>query len=467
MVKIPNEDLWVAPAPLTDDEVARLEHAGTVTDKFTVTTDAGRTLIGHIYQGTFTDRIRHTSRGTKVYTEPYLAVDPDGRPHAALRTRTQAAKMCRDMYPTWLDLRARTALADDPGEAMHRWDAARPRSHKTEAARADGVFGVGPSDLGKCEKAIEYRERPPEDYTPIDIPKSAAIVGTLLHDAITEARRSMYPWRQYAHPVNIPGLDTPGECDEYDPIVGRVVDYKTASRYKWDRNGDDGPPEHEWEQVMLYGFGLAHEGHLVLEVELLYLNRESGEWESFTRPYSDLAAKRALNRLHALIDALDAGESLPRRTPSGELMGPTVNTICARYCPAVAHCWQLDEVPDHRTPEGYLHVQPDDDGAIAGTLKVYKDAQATESASKKAKEHAKALLTGLEPGVYGDYTLKWGSGSTRKDKDGRIGQLDAAMRFAIDTDTPPPDPDELDYPQTTTKGSISVGKVRAAKREGP
>lgn len=357
---------------------------------------------------------------------------------------------------------------DDPNNVIHLWDKSRARSGKTDRARADGKFGVGPSDLSACQKAVEFRERPPEGHEPVDVPKSAAIIGTLIHDAATAARSAMYPWRQFGVPVHVPGLDVPGEADEVDPIIGRVTDYKTASSYKWEKVGVSGPPDGEWEQVLTYAFGLIDAGYTIEEVELLYVNRETGEWESHKRRYDQTAALAAVGRLHALLDALDAGDPLPRRRGDTDLLGPTVDTLCARYCPHVKACWNLDEVPEGRTPEGFLLVQADDDGAIANTLAVYDEARTAETEAGRAKEYARTLLQGLEPGTYGPYTLNWTGGkpSTKPDPKARVTQLEDAMRFAIATGEVPPDPDELPYPTTTTTRakSISVKPVRKAKR---
>lgn len=370
-------------------------------------------------------------------------------------------------YPEVVE-QAHAAADDDFNNVIHLWDKARPRSGKTARARAEGRFGVGPSDLSSCEKAIEFRERPPEGHEPVDVPKAAAIVGILLHDAATNARVAIYPWRQFGVQVHIPGLDEPGEADEVDPIIGRVTDYKTASGYKWDKVGKDGPPDGEWEQVQTYGLGLIDAGYTINEVELLYVNRETGEWESHKRPYDHDAALAAVGRLHAIMDALEAGDPLPRRRRNDDLLGPTVNTLCARYCPHVKTCWNLDDVPPGRTPEGFLLVQADDDGSIARTLGVYDEARTAEGEAKKAKEYARTLLEGLEPGEYGPYILNWtgGKASSKPDPQGRIAVLEQAIIDAIDTGTPPPHPTELPYP-TVTKTSakaISVKPVRKAKR---
>lgn len=361
---------------------------------------------------------------------------------------------------------AKLAADDDPNIAIHEWDAARPRSSKTADAHGDGQFGVGPSDFGQCQKAIEFRERPPEGYEPVPVSKSAAIIGTLIHDAVATARQSLYPWRRFNVPVTVPGLDRDGEADEYDPIIGRVTDLKTAGSYKWDVVGKYGPPDSEWEQVMTYGLGLEDAGETVNELELLYLNRDSGLWEPYLRPYSRPAALTALSKLHAVMEALEAGDPLPRQRGDDVLLGPTVNTLCARFCPAVKTCWNLDEVPPTRTPEGFMLVPADDDGLIAATLTEYDAARTTATEAKKRQDYAKTLLAGLDPGPYGDHTLRWtggGPGTAKPDLQGRVEQLEGAIRTAIITATLPPDPEMLPWPTVTKPSSVRI-EVKAIRK---
>lgn len=376
----------------------------------------------------------------------------------------------REVAAQLYEHRAHQAATEDPGKVMHAWDAGRPRTSKTATARDAGKWGVGPSDHTSCHKQIEYRERPPEGYVPDPVDKSAAIMGTLIHDALTVARQEAYPWRMFGVKVLVPGLDVEGEADEFDPVTGRVTDYKTAGDYKWDRIGKLGPPDGEWKQVLDYALGLEDFGHTVTEVELLYANRASGLWESFKRPYSRDAALAGVLELHGIIDSLDAGHPLPRVRSGDELLGPTVNALCARYCPAVRHCWNLDEVPPERTPEGWLLVRDDVDGAVTATLTEYDDARAAAREGKKRQDYTRALLEGLEPGRYGDMTLNWSGGnlgSPRPDPVARVVQLETEMLTAAEQGRAPVDPVTLPYPETrkVSPVTIQVKPVRAAALE--
>lgn len=370
--------------------------------------------------------------------------------------------MCRADYRAWLTRKRAHELADEhPRVAISQWDRTRKRSGKTGRARAEGKFGVGPSDLNACPKAVEYRENPPADYEPVETDRSGAWIGSLLDGALKRARKVRYSWRRFDVPVHVPGLDSPGEADEYDPIIGRVVDYKTAGKWKWDRLGEDGPPEGEWEQLAVYGLGLEEAGEHVTELEIIALNREKGHFESFRRPYNRNAAIAALSRLHAMMDALHAGRSLERSR-----LGPTTDSICARFCPAVRHCWNLDEVPEDRTPESWLLVH--DDATIEQILTDYVAASAQETPAKNTKSYlSKALLTGIPEGRYGDITLKWTGGNVldpKPDLEARTEQLEQQMRLHRELGVPIPDPEDLPFPTRTdtSRVAISIRPVRKA-----
>lgn len=372
---------------------------------------------------------------------------------------------CRRFWPARgerLRLRALAAFDEDLMVPIAEADKARPRSRKTEEARAAGQFGVGPSDIGSCRKRIEYRENPPPDFEPIDVDHASAYEGTLLHDGITKARRARYPWRKFGVVVHVPGLDRPGEADEVDPILGLCVDYKTAGSYKWDMVGDYGPPESEWDQVFMYGLGLEDAGIPVEHVELHYYNRENfRNPERFRRPYSRARALAAVQRLHAILDDLDAGRELPR-----DESGPSTSSICRNWCEAVLHCWNVAEADlNRRSPESWLlvHDDPDVEKAIAAYLEAH---ETLVKPGEATKEEQKVLLDGIPFGRYGDYTWQQSGGKSSwvDDRIARAEQLEAEMHAARQEGRPPQDPDVLPVPQRekVTPTQRRAGRVRKA-----
>lgn len=370
--------------------------------------------------------------------------------------------LCRADYRAALTREKALAAADRTlGEDLAAYDRLRPRSRKTADARADGEFGVGPSDLKACPKAVEYRERPPSDYVPVPILKRAAHMGTAIDEGVKRARHRLYPWREHDRKVYLPGLDRPGELDEWDPILGRVVDFKSAGDWVWEKIGREGAVVEDVDQTMLYGLGLEEAGETVREVQVIYVHRDTGLDESFTFAYSRPRALAALSRLHAMVTALEEGRPLERTR-----LGPTVDPICARHCPAVRHCWGLDAVPADRTPEGFALVH--DDADVERILVDYLAAHDQERPAKETKTYiSKALLPGVEPGRYGDVVLGWTGGNLgepKPDPQARVRQLEDALRLAREVGATPADPDTLPYPTRRDVSSvrISIKRVRAA-----
>lgn len=375
---------------------------------------------------------------------------------------------CRRYWPARgerLRLRALAVIDEPLLVPIAEADKARPRSRKTELARAEDQFGVGPSDAGTCRKRIEYRERPPEGFEPVEVDRAAAYEGTLLHEGITKARKRRYPWRKYDLQVQVPGLDRPGELDEYDPITGVVVDNKTAGEAKWDRVGTYGAPESEWEQLLMYGLALENDGQPVTRLELHYYRRENfRDNERFIRDYDRAAALRAVAKLHVILDDLTEGRELPR-----DESGPTTSVICRYYCEAVGDCWNVTEAElNRRTPEGWLLAR--DRPEIEEALGRYLAAHETlYKPGDQTKDQERALVYGAETGRYGPYTLTYPGGNTSwvNDPKARLEQLEGEMADAADRGRPPAHPDQLPMPQRqhTTPTQTRIGRVRKADLE--
>jgi hypothetical protein len=321
--------------------------------------------------------------------------------------------------------------------------------------RAEGEWGVGPSDASSCPRKIQYRERPPEGFIPLPEDKRAAAVGTAIHEAAAKARKATYPWREHEVRIDVPGLDRQGAFDEYDPITATLIDWKTRGEWTWDRDGQSGPPEEEWEQAMIYALALIEQGKPVRTVKIEAVNRENGRNETHTRNYDEAFARRGLAKLVGYATALDAGLDLPRTRS-----GPTDDPLCKR-CSARVHCWNMDAaVEAGRSPEGWTLIHDDADAEYA--LQTYDAARDAEKEAATAKREARVLLDGLTKGEYGEMILGWKGGNAKApepDAAARLAQLEALW------DAPQRPPlDDLPYP---TKGgftavSIDVKRKRVA-----
>lgn len=378
-----------------------------------------------------------------------------GRARTGRCADTGCARYRRDLVDALVE-RALTGRAASFGDDLKRFETAQ---RAKRVRRAEGTLGIGPSDTANCPKAIEFRERPPEDFVRAPEDKRPARIGAMIHRDWITVDRALYPWRLHEYPVPIPGLDSPNiKVDRYDPITGDVDDAKTAGDWMWNHVGVDGPDEEVWEQVLLYAYGLATLGFPVRRVRLIYIKRDNGHDEVFTRPYDEAAALKALNRLLGYAMTLDAGGSLPRSRS-----GPSTDPIC-RGCFARVTCWNMTRAEAlGRSPESLTVLGEDIDPAeVEWTLVSYDEARGRESVGKADKAKAKALLDGVPLGQYGEWYLGETAGGRKVDHKGRVEQLEAYYDLP-DGERPPLT--DLLYPKTATAGSISVNRQRKAKRD--
>jgi hypothetical protein len=269
--------------------------------------------------------------------------------------------------------------------------------HLGSGYRPSGAFGPRVSDAGGCARAIWYRERPPAGYVPrTDIDQRRAALGKLIHLAADDARSARYPWRRYKLRVPIPGLDKPGEVDEYDPVLGLVVDDKTAGEYKWSVIGESGPTLEHWAQIRIYGYALDAIGWPVRTLRIIAINRDTGEEEHFDEDYDPADGLAALDELIAAATMIEAGAVPPRGG-----YGPK-DWRC-QWCPAMLHCWNVDLAARlERSPESVTILgEHPEDPSVAWAGREVLELSAQRLALEQREGRAKALLQGIRPDVYG------------------------------------------------------------------
>lgn len=282
--------------------------------------------------------------------------------------------------------------------AIRRASKILAEQHRAKDPVLPGQWRIGVSDVDTCPRALWYRNLPPDDYEPLPTDTRAAEIGTIIHAGFEERLRLVYPWREYEQALTVPGLDRRSRFDWYDPVTATAGDIKTAGRAKWAMIGEHGPTEDTWGKVLLYGLAIEETGRPVEWVHLDYVNRDNGASESFTRPYDRKAAEGYRDRLVGYATALDLGVVLPRAGTSPDDM------ICT-YCPARAHCWQVDQAAAagrHPVSWVYLGPKPDEDALVAA-IGEKVDAAASAGEAKRANDWHKDRLDGIPPGRYGDY----------------------------------------------------------------
>jgi CRISPR/Cas system-associated exonuclease Cas4 (RecB family) len=329
-----------------------------------------------------------------------------------------------------------------------------------EALDADyvpsGNTGPRVSDVGSCRRSVWYRESPPEGFVadPPQYQRQAAL-GKLIHDKSAEVRSKRYPWRLYETEVTIPGLDKKGRFDEYDPILGEVVDDKTVSVRRWEMVGADGPDESAWGQALLYGLALEDMGLPIQTVRIIVINRDTGDEEHHRRPYDPAAARAVLDDLVELATMLDIGVVPPR-----DGLGPRADWQC-RSCVARSHCWNIPAAEEAgRSPESFtlLGEDPDEQAIIwAGERKLA--ATKAKNEAEKEEDVAKALIDGIE-GEHGDLVFT----SNRRSMPEYKESFERAVQLYALPDQDRPGPSEVAEPVRRIDRYTTVRRKRAAKR---
>jgi hypothetical protein len=269
--------------------------------------------------------------------------------------------------------------------------------------RTPGQFSVRPSDVDGCGRAIWYRNFHPEAGTDPS-PRGEADAGVMVESHWREVRSDRYPWRDYQKIVTVPGVDSVGRIDEYDPVTRDVVDCKSAGRATWDHVEQVGPRWSALGQVLLYGLALEAEGSPPRTVSLVYVNRDNLRSLTFayrwdapeTRRKADRALDELLGRLTALEVAALTGEPLERDRP-----GPSSDPICAR-CPFRSDCWDLPRAKAlGRSGESLVALgETPDDPRIAWAIRQVVEANRLATEAKKHVAATKPLITGIAPDVY-------------------------------------------------------------------
>jgi len=390
---------------------------------------------------------RHTHKGT-------------GRRPAPNCTGACATPECpcgryRESAAYQLAVAALEAQETTLAKALHQADRLARAAHYKDNPREPGQWSIGASDTTTCPRKIWYRNTPPEGFKPDFEPSNEARIGAMVHDKVTEAMRSLYPWRLYGLKVTIAGLDRQSELDWFDPIVGMLDDLKTAGDYKWEKWRDHGPTDDEWGQVALYALALEDMGYTVRTLRLLLLHRAKGISEPHVRPYDRAFAEKYRDLLTGYAFALDSGLELPRSEP-----GPSHSELCRR-CFARTHCWNLVEADKAgRSPESYTVLGPKpEDEVIEWSIEEKLRLAKVRLEAKQAEDEAAALLEGLEPGRYGRVELarQWGGGGV----DHAAWAERLANYYSLPEDQRP-DINALDVPEKPRHSYLKPKRVRKA-----
>ena len=226
---------------------------------------------------------------------------------------------------------------------------------------------------------------------------------------MARARELSHPTWQVEARVQAPGMERAGTVDAAMDDLGNVDDIKTKSARGMDAILARGQAYNsDREQVLIYALAIEHaSGTAPRTCSVTYVDR-NGYLDPFvdTWTYDRGEALRALAKLHALQDAIDAGDELPR-----DGLGPDTGRPCDT-CRWIATCWQLDKVPAGYTAQS-AYLAP---AEVADAADQLRRVRAEVAELEKAADYLKLQLTGHDGATFEDSdgikrTVKWSKGN--------------------------------------------------------
>jgi hypothetical protein len=312
---------------------------------------------------------------------------------------------------------------------------------------------IGPSGVDNCYRQQAYSQL---GVLPTDeVSKEKADAGTLYHLGIG-ALLADQPGVSTEVEVRIPGLKRPGSADIVIWNEGRLVDIKTYSDRAYGYRVDAGGPyPHQWNQLQLYGLGLAEdEANDDWTLDILAINRDTGAHTVWSRPFDRVLAESLATKIadrqesidvakanvtDPMIDGVLLAESFPR-----EGDGPGRGMPCD-YCPFMSQCWPV--------PFGDLSPQSativDDPDEVADRAAEYVHATAMAKEWTDAKYTAQAYLRGIV-GTFGSYTVSQQADA----KDAIVPDVDAMVDLLTELGRPVPvvtKPGRKGFPRVVAK----------------
>lgn len=351
------------------------------------------------------------------------------------KCRTPSCRCQRFREDTDWRLAYEVVDADRTGlmQSMRKFRRNERELHMAANPRLPGTWSLGPSDAGKCRRAIWYRNMPPAGLVRAWSDRNKADIGDMLHEEAVRRLQALYPWRDHEMWVHVKGLDRPGRLDSFDAVTGTVEDIKTHGDYIANVVDDDGALLEHWKQDSLYALALEESGQTVRWLKLTYVHRDPdrGPMERpFRRPYNRDFAEAARQELLEIASALDLvhAETEAKRTTTGDAAawvdpddldvlprdrkGPSTDKICEN-CEFRKHCWSIDEAAENgRSPESWTNLGDGaeatdettgyytDEATVWALTNVHELAQLAKQTGQ-SKDEAEADIQGLPKGRYG------------------------------------------------------------------
>lgn len=284
-----------------------------------------------------------------------------------------------------------------PDKLLLAYDQGRERTQQRE---------IGMSAVGGCRRRAGYQLAGTEPTN--DGGSVQAVIGTAMHAVLAEhVLKDAEPGDLVESEVWFAGLK--GHVDRYHAASKSVVDYKSVSKWMFERVQDKGIDLNNRHQSALYGAALQTMGYEVRWLILDFVHRDSGEVHRDRRPFRMEEVRDALDWLRQVRDSeLDMlnRDYLP-------------DSPFCRSCPFLDACWTDRSVPG-RDLLTALWVDDPDAAKWATEL---DEARAAKRAAEDREKRAKGALDALRPDDGGriavpgfDRELSW-STSTRRTMD--------------------------------------------------
>lgn len=315
------------------------------------------------------------------------------------------------------------------------WDATRARSLQT---------ALGVSELAGCRSAIGFKLRGVWESDKTDTWR--AIVGTVMHDWLTERRRAANPRLLFDRRVEYRG--TGGHPDEVDPDADRVAEWKfprLSTSYLWQ---DD--PEAFWPkraQAHTYAAALVDAGILTPDctvvVCVMPVDGSYADWWTHEEPFDRAIADAAANRRTEVETLIVEDQPIPRDKPF---------VWCEQYCEFFTLCRGQSKAPE---------FEQITDPEIGGAVRLYGELlEQIRPLETRKKEIAKEIR-GLR-GTVGDPDAgeAWRVTMTQPTGEKLVDDLDAIRAEYADRGVTVP---QKSVP--TSSPSLRVTKVKPATKK--
>ena len=275
------------------------------------------------------------------------------------------------------------------------------------------VHSLTLSALGRCTRQSAYKLA---GTTPSDPPtgegeQRAAMLGTWVHRGLLPRLRLILSRSRTEMKVTLAaaGIHLEGQADLY--VRHGIVDLKTVREHGLSHIRQWGPRPADKAQVRGYALAAIQQGRPVKWVAYVYMDRATGEHETFVEPFTASDAMRVLDRVSEIVAASKNLRMAPR-----DEKGPGLSVVCDS-CPWLRSCWGRSARPGDVGAQGGLSFRAPDvvDEEAAGTAaELYARSRAAAAQAKADQDFARSLLSWLPEGAYGRWKLKWGKPSRAK-----------------------------------------------------